>query len=273
MNKEFLKMQKLAGIITESQYTQLIEDMSIIDRILDKISAQGIDSLTPEEKEYLDTNGESPEPKETIEEIPLSYEVKMWINKKILETRLASSEEKWDNLLNGEYWEQDFEDEILAKFGDEYPDAYSISQEVSDYIESKIYGPEYKMPLKLKFIAKDPKSFTDEDLNVKGNLNFQDSKLTSLPDNLTVEGDLILARTPITTLPKGLIVKKNLNLNFSNITYIPKDLTADTVSVMGNPFYRSILKKFGIYGEYADDKLPQVLQLLKTEYPGVKEWK
>jgi hypothetical protein len=59
MNKEFYKMRKLAGLITESQYQQLLEDQSIIDKILDKISAQGIDSLTPEEKEYLDTNGES----------------------------------------------------------------------------------------------------------------------------------------------------------------------------------------------------------------------
>jgi hypothetical protein len=139
------------------------------------------------------------------------------------------------------------------------------------FIEDK--NPEYKMPLELKFIAKDSKSFTNEDLNVKGDLNFEGFKLTSLPGNLTVEGNLRLAGTPITTLPKGLTVKKNLFLNFSNVTYIPKDLTADTVNVMGNPFYHSILKKFGTYGEYADDKFPQVLQLLKTEYPGVKEWK
>jgi len=132
-------MQKLAGLITESQYTQLIEDMSVIDRILDKISAQGIDSLTPKEKEYLDTNGGSSEPKEIIEEIPLSYEVKMWIDRKILETKIASSEEEWEDMLNGEYWEQDFEDEILVKFQNDFPDAYMISLEVSGYIESKVY--------------------------------------------------------------------------------------------------------------------------------------
>lgn len=66
MNKEFLHMQKLAGLITESQYKKLLEDMSVVDRILDKISAQGKDSLTPEEKEYLDkySRGEKniPEP-------------------------------------------------------------------------------------------------------------------------------------------------------------------------------------------------------------------
>ena len=54
MNKEILRMQILAGIITESQYKQLLEDMEVVDRILDKISAQGKDSLTPAEKKYLD---------------------------------------------------------------------------------------------------------------------------------------------------------------------------------------------------------------------------
>ena len=55
-------MQKLAGLITESQYKRLIEDQDIVDRILDKISASGMDSLTPEEKTYLDTGGKSDAP-------------------------------------------------------------------------------------------------------------------------------------------------------------------------------------------------------------------
>ena len=54
MTKETLRMQMLAGIITEGQYKQLLEDMEIVDRILDKISAQGKDSLSDEEKAYLD---------------------------------------------------------------------------------------------------------------------------------------------------------------------------------------------------------------------------
>jgi len=55
-------MQKLAGLITESQYKKLLEDQSTVDRILDKISAKGLDSLTDEEKEYLDTDGKSVKP-------------------------------------------------------------------------------------------------------------------------------------------------------------------------------------------------------------------
>jgi hypothetical protein len=52
--KEKLRMQFLAGLITESKYKQLLEDEEVINRILDKISDQGKDSLTPEEKAYLD---------------------------------------------------------------------------------------------------------------------------------------------------------------------------------------------------------------------------
>ena len=52
--KEKIRMQFLVGLITESQYKQLLEDETTLNRILDKISDQGKDSLTPEEKAYLD---------------------------------------------------------------------------------------------------------------------------------------------------------------------------------------------------------------------------
>jgi hypothetical protein len=52
--EEILRMQMIAGIITESEYKNLLEDISIINKILDKISAQGKESLTPQEKNYLD---------------------------------------------------------------------------------------------------------------------------------------------------------------------------------------------------------------------------
>jgi hypothetical protein len=74
MNKEQLRMQMLAGIITEGQYKQLLEDMEVVNRILDKISDQGKDSLTPEEQEYLDkySRGE----KDLME--PISGETKIY---------------------------------------------------------------------------------------------------------------------------------------------------------------------------------------------------
>ena len=59
MNKDFLKMQKLAGLINESQYQKLIENEELVDRILDKISKSGLNSLTYVEKQYLDKFGKN----------------------------------------------------------------------------------------------------------------------------------------------------------------------------------------------------------------------
>ena len=59
MNKEFLKMQKIAGLITESQYTKLVENEEVqavaaAEKVEDKVVAdpkleQAIDKLTPEQ--------------------------------------------------------------------------------------------------------------------------------------------------------------------------------------------------------------------------------
>lgn len=54
MNREFYRMQKLAGIITENQYIKLLEDQDQLNTILDKISDKGMQSLTPLEKKFLD---------------------------------------------------------------------------------------------------------------------------------------------------------------------------------------------------------------------------
>ncbi len=73
--KEKLRMKFLAGLITENQYKQLLEDMEVVDSILDKISTQGKDSLSSEEKEYLDrySRGE----KDLIK--PTSGETKVYV--------------------------------------------------------------------------------------------------------------------------------------------------------------------------------------------------
>ena len=50
LNEQFRRMQKLAGILNENE---LKEDQNAIDKILDKISISGIESLTPEEKKIF----------------------------------------------------------------------------------------------------------------------------------------------------------------------------------------------------------------------------
>ena len=53
-----MKKSDLKQIIKE-EIQKVFEDQRIIDKLLDKISSQGIESLTPEEKKYLDTGGKS----------------------------------------------------------------------------------------------------------------------------------------------------------------------------------------------------------------------
>ena len=136
LNEQFRRMQKLAGILNENE---LKEDQNAIDKILDKISISGIESLTPEEKKYLNT-GESPEIslEQDKDYFLLTPQVMEYINEKIQEMRNKSDEEQWEYLKEVEYWEQDFEDELLVDLGDKYPNAYMISQDVQDYIWEKV---------------------------------------------------------------------------------------------------------------------------------------
>jgi hypothetical protein len=50
---------------------------------------------------------------------------------------------------------------------------------------------------------------TKEELNIKGDLDLEFSKITSLPEGLEVEGDLLLLESTITSLPEGLRVGRN----------------------------------------------------------------
>ena len=79
-----------------------------------------------------------------------------------------------------------------------------------------------KTPLMVKFMSEMP--LTKEELNVKGNLNLQFSKITSLPEGLKVRGNLTLDYSKITSLPEGLSVGGDFDLSNTNITSLPEDL-------------------------------------------------
>ena len=101
--KEKLRMQFLAGLITESKYKQLLEDEATLNRILDKISDQGKDSLTPEEKAYLDKYSKG----EKDLEAPIHY-VKLNLPKDINSSEIitlwsstsGNNEAAFSNLIN-----------------------------------------------------------------------------------------------------------------------------------------------------------------------------
>ena len=80
----------------------------------------------------------------------------------------------------------------------------------------------YDYPVIYKLLNGIPLS--DDELNVSGDLNLRESKITSLPDNLKVGGNLDLPCTDITSLPDNLKVGGDLNLIRTKITSLPDNL-------------------------------------------------
>ena len=61
-----------------------------------------------------------------------------------------------------------------------------------------------------------------EGLKIEGYLNLTNTKITSLPEGLEVKGSLFLQNTKITSLPAGLVVKGNLYLKNTPISKNPE---------------------------------------------------
>jgi len=110
-----------------------------------------------------------------------------------------------------------------------------------------------KTPFMGKFMSEMP--LTKEELNFKGNLNLQFSKITSLPKGLKVGGNLDLSWTKITSLPEGLSVGIDLDLSeCSNLTSLPEDL-----DVVGNLY---------LYNCTSLTSLPEGLKVITLQLEG-----
>ena len=79
---------------------------------------------------------------------------------------------------------------------------------IFEFLEDK---EQQNPPFRWKHINNIP--LTEEDLNVKGDLDLSQTQITSLPEGLKVGGDLDLSYTAIKILPKGLVVYGNLNVS------------------------------------------------------------
>ena len=95
----------------------------------------------------------------------------------------------------------------------------NILKRIFDFLEEK---GEHNAPVKWKLINNIP--LTEDDLNVKGDLDLFDSKIKSLPEGLKVSGTLDLSYSKIISLPKGMEVGGTLFLHLSKITSLPKGL-------------------------------------------------
>jgi len=69
------------------------------------------------------------------DEIPLTSEIKDYIDETIQDARDRG---EFDYLLDAGFFGTDLADNILTEFMDEYPNAYTLSQEVEDYIDSQL---------------------------------------------------------------------------------------------------------------------------------------
>jgi hypothetical protein len=84
-------------------------------------------------------------------------------------------------------------------------------------------GENRKKPFTYKLTFNEP--LTEKDLNIEGDLNLSNLKITSLPKGLKVGGRLDLTDSDIKTLPEGLEVGGNLWLaGCWGLTSLTKDL-------------------------------------------------
>ena len=115
---------------------------------------------------------------------------------------------------------------------------------IFDFLEEK---EGQKIPFLWKLLNNIP--LTKEDLIVKGDLNLEDSEITSLPEGLTIEGDFFFYHSPV-ELPKGLKVGNHLSLIGPSITSLPKGL-----EVLGWLF----ITDTGL-GIYSDEELREMIK-------------
>jgi hypothetical protein len=101
---------------------------------------------------------------------------------------------------------------------------------IFDFLEEK---EQQNPPFLWKHINNIP--LTEEDLNIKGNLNLSFSKIESLPKGLKVGGDLDLVKSEsLTFLPDGLKVGGDLYLHYSKIESLPEGLKVSGRLFIGN---------------------------------------
>ena len=130
MTQEQLRMQMLAGIITEGQYKATLNEEDLTGKV-------GEPGGPPSISQYLQDKGINIEKEET-NTIPLDATTKRYVIKRLKEILDEYSEDEIEDLQNAGFFEQDFEEELVVEFGDKY-DAVNVSPELSDFISNLAY--------------------------------------------------------------------------------------------------------------------------------------
>lgn len=134
-------MQKLAGLITESEYKSMLDEEDSMGKIGNSypspkkgpVGTPGNPGIT----QYLKDMGDSSE--EEYNKIPLDTTTKRYVLKRLSDLMSDLSEDEIENLQDVGFFEQDFEEELVIEFSDKY-DAVDVSPELSKYISDIAYG-------------------------------------------------------------------------------------------------------------------------------------
>ena len=116
---------------------------------------------------------------------------------------------------------------------------------IFEFLEEK---EEQNPPFMWKLLNNEP--FIEDELVVKGNLDLEFKKITSLPEGLEVEGNLKLIYTGIRELPEGLIVGRDLEIPYSNMTSLPKGLKV----------YRNIYINSSKLRDFSNEELREMIK-------------
>ena len=130
MTQEQLRMQMLAGIITEGQYKAKLNEKDSTGKVGEPGGFMGF-------VQHLKDKGINIEKEET-NTIPLDATTKRYVIKRLKEILDEYSEDEIEELQDAGFFEQDFEEELVVEFGDKY-DAVNVSPELSDFISNLAY--------------------------------------------------------------------------------------------------------------------------------------
>ena len=139
-------------------------------------------------------------------------------------------------------------------------------KKIFDFIKTK---DNRNIPFMWKLENNEP--ITKEDLIIKGDLDFSESEIKSLPKGLEVGGNLYLTCSLINSLPEGLKVGGNLSLfDCANITSLPEGLKVGRNLDLGATNITSLPRGLKVEGyidlngskltRYADDELRKMVK-------------
>jgi hypothetical protein len=120
----------------------------------------------------------------------------------------------------------------------------STLKSILDFLEEK---ENKNKPFVWKLLNNEP--FTDDELNIKGNLDLFEENITYIPEGLKVEGDLNLESCKrLKSLPDNLYVGGKLNLEGTNIKQIPKGLYVGDDFILVGLEIKSLPKDLNVQG-------------------------